>query len=75
MPRWPSTRTWRAAVIRFAFPRSKRLAKYYEHKERNYSMALEFTMTALSHTDSDALRHREGKTGAEARESSAVARG
>lgn len=37
------------------------LAKYYEHRERNYSMALEFTMTALSHSDSDALRHRKSR--------------
>ena len=35
------------------------LAKHYEHKERNYAMALEFTLTALSHTDSEALRHRK----------------
>lgn len=37
------------------------LAKYYEHRERNYSMALEVTITALSHTDSEALRHRKAR--------------
>ncbi|HYI97708.1 MAG TPA: ribonuclease H-like domain-containing protein [Bryobacteraceae bacterium] len=37
------------------------LAKYYEHKERNYSMALEFTIQALSYEDTDALRHRKGR--------------
>ena len=34
------------------------LAKFYEHKERNYAMALEFTLSALSHEDSEPLRHR-----------------
>jgi uncharacterized protein YprB with RNaseH-like and TPR domain len=37
------------------------LAKYYEHKERNYVMALELTLTALSYCDSDALRHRKAR--------------
>lgn len=37
------------------------LAKYYEHKERNYTMALEFTLTALTHGDSEALRHRKSR--------------
>lgn len=34
------------------------LAKYYEHKERNYEMALEFTRTALSFEESEALHKR-----------------
>ena len=34
------------------------LAKYYEHRERNYAMALEFTQAALEHQDSDDLRRR-----------------
>jgi uncharacterized protein YprB with RNaseH-like and TPR domain len=37
------------------------LAKFYEHKERNYPMALEFTLTALTYCDSDALRHRKSR--------------
>ncbi len=37
------------------------LAKYYEHKERNYSMALEFTLQALSHEDTEALQRRRGR--------------
>ncbi|HYP05186.1 MAG TPA: ribonuclease H-like domain-containing protein [Bryobacteraceae bacterium] len=45
----------------FRLPALEELAKYYEHKERNYSMALEFTLTALSHSDSDALRHRKAR--------------
>jgi uncharacterized protein YprB with RNaseH-like and TPR domain len=45
----------------FRLPALEELAKYYEHKERNYSMALEFTLTALSHTDTDALRHRKAR--------------
>lgn len=34
------------------------LAKHYEHRERNYSMALEFTLAALELEPSPALRHR-----------------
>jgi uncharacterized protein len=37
------------------------LAKFYEHRERNYAMALEFTVTALSHEDSQPLRHRKSR--------------
>ncbi len=35
------------------------LAKYYEHSEKNYSMALEMTRTALGYEDTPALRKRE----------------
>jgi hypothetical protein len=35
------------------------LAKYYEHRERNYSMALEFTVSGLALEDSEALRRRK----------------
>ena len=35
------------------------LAKYYEHTERNYAMALDFTRAALAITDTAALRRRE----------------
>lgn len=35
------------------------LAKHYEHRERNYAMALEMTRTALSLADSPGLRKRE----------------
>lgn len=34
------------------------LAKHYEHKERNYRMALEFTIDALAHGGTDALQRR-----------------
>lgn len=34
------------------------LAKYYEHEERNYAVALEFTKQALIHEPSAALEHR-----------------
>jgi uncharacterized protein YprB with RNaseH-like and TPR domain len=37
------------------------LAKYYEHRERNYAMALEFTRTALQIEDSEPLRHRASR--------------
>ena len=35
------------------------LAKYYEHRERNYAMALEFTLGALAIADSPQCRRRE----------------
>jgi hypothetical protein len=34
------------------------LAKYYEHEERNYAIALEFTRQALTYDTSAALRRR-----------------
>ncbi|HUA21035.1 MAG TPA: ribonuclease H-like domain-containing protein [Bryobacteraceae bacterium] len=37
------------------------LAKYYEHRERNYSMALEMTRHALAIEDSEALRRRAAR--------------
>jgi hypothetical protein len=35
------------------------LAKYYEHRERNYSMALEFTLSAIALEDNAELRRRQ----------------
>lgn len=35
------------------------LAKHHEHTEKNASMALEFTLTALEHDDTPELRRRE----------------
>lgn len=35
------------------------LAKYYEHRERNYAMALDMTRAALAIADTPALRRRE----------------
>ncbi len=35
------------------------LAKFYEHTERNYAMALEFTRAALALGETPELRHRE----------------
>ena len=47
------------------------LAKHYEHRERNYAMALEMTRTALSVEDSPQIRRREerlkAKVGAQTR--------
>jgi uncharacterized protein len=37
------------------------LAKYYEHRERNYALGLEFTKQALTHHDSNALQHRRAR--------------
>ena len=35
------------------------LAKHYEHRERNYAMALEMTRTAIACEDSPGIRRRE----------------
>ncbi|MEO7651569.1 MAG: hypothetical protein ABIZ80_13975, partial [Bryobacteraceae bacterium] len=37
------------------------LAKFYEHQERNYAMALEMTISALGIEDSPQVRRREGR--------------
>ena len=37
------------------------LAKYYEHRQRDYSMALEMTCAAIDLNDTPALRHREAR--------------
>ena len=42
----------------FRLPALEELAKFYEHKERNYAMALEFTLSALSYADSEPLQRR-----------------
>jgi uncharacterized protein YprB with RNaseH-like and TPR domain len=39
------------------------VAKYYEHSERNYVMALEVTRSALDIVDTPELRHREQRLG------------
>jgi uncharacterized protein YprB with RNaseH-like and TPR domain len=42
----------------FRVPALEELAKYYEHRERNHSMALEFVHEALRHADTPELRLR-----------------
>jgi uncharacterized protein len=37
------------------------LAKYYEHRERNYSMALEMATSARQEADTEETRHREDR--------------
>jgi len=37
------------------------LAKHYEHRERNYSMALEMTRSALKISDTPDIRRREAR--------------
>lgn len=37
------------------------LAKHYEHREKNYAMALEFTLAALAIEDTPALRQRHDR--------------
>jgi uncharacterized protein YprB with RNaseH-like and TPR domain len=49
-----SRNPWRAAAF-------TELAKYYEHRERNCSMALEMTRKALDIEPSDALRRRAAR--------------
>lgn len=42
-------------------PALEELAKHYEHRERNYAMALEFTKSALEIEDSEPLRRRAAR--------------
>ncbi len=42
----------------------EQLAKHYEHRERNYSMALEMTRAARALEDTDALRRRDERLAA-----------
>jgi hypothetical protein len=37
----------------------REMAMHYEHRERNYTMALEMTRGALALEDSPDMRHRE----------------
>jgi uncharacterized protein YprB with RNaseH-like and TPR domain len=48
-----------AAKNPYRVPALEELAKYYERRERNYSMALEMTRTALGHEDTEPMRRRE----------------
>ncbi len=43
----------------FRVPALEELAKFYEHEERNYALALDFTEQALSFESSAALSHRK----------------
>jgi hypothetical protein len=45
----------------FRAPALEEMAKYYEHRERNFAMALELTRQALETAASDALLRREGR--------------
>lgn len=45
---------WRSRAL-------EELAKYYEHREKNRALALEFTRSALSGVESPALRKREAR--------------
>ena len=45
----------------FRLPALEELAKYYEHRERNYAMALDFTLSALSHGGSEPLLRRRAR--------------
>jgi uncharacterized protein YprB with RNaseH-like and TPR domain len=45
----------------YRLPALVELAKFYEHRERNYARALELTRAALAIEDSAELRHREAR--------------
>ena len=45
----------------YRVPALEELAKHYEHREKNYGMALEMTKTALAFQDTPALRKREAR--------------
>lgn len=45
----------------YRVPALEELAKFYEHEERNYTLALDFTEQALGHADLPALQHRRAR--------------
>ena len=45
----------------FRVPALEELAKYHEHEEKNYALALEFTRQALTYAPSPALDHRRSR--------------
>lgn len=45
----------------YRLPALVELAKFYEHRERNYARALEMTRAAMAIEDSAELRHREAR--------------
>ncbi len=45
----------------YRVPALEELAKHYEHREKNYPMALEMTRAALGYADTPALRKREAR--------------
>jgi len=45
----------------FRVPALEELAKYYEHEERNYGVALEFTNQAMRYDGSATLSHRKAR--------------
>lgn len=47
----------------YRVPALEELAKHYEHRERDYAMALELTLQALEMEDSAALRRRRQRLG------------
>jgi uncharacterized protein YprB with RNaseH-like and TPR domain len=49
-----SRNAWRCLAL-------QELARHYEHRERNYAMALEFTLAALCHDQSEALLRRRSR--------------
>jgi uncharacterized protein YprB with RNaseH-like and TPR domain len=48
-----------AGLNPFRTPALEELSKHYEHREKNYAMALEFVRAAIDVRETDSLRHRE----------------
>ena len=44
---------------KFRVPALEELAKFYEHEERNYTLALDFTQQALTFGETDSLLNRK----------------
>ena len=58
-PRWAVYTDLAASRNPYRLRALEEMAKYYEHRERNYAMALEMTLTALALEDTPAIRRRE----------------
>ena len=59
MPRWPWSAELAASRNPFRVRALEQLAKHYEHREKNYAMALEMTLQALAFEDTPEIRRRE----------------
>ena len=59
MPRWPLLTELAAARNPYRVRAFEEIAKHYEHREKNYAMALEMTRNALLFEDTPEIRRRE----------------
>ena len=60
-PRWPCSPNSPASRNPYRVRAFEEIAKHYEHREKNYAMALEMTRNALAFEDTPEIRRREDR--------------